>query len=84
VNLSVDPVSVVANCVVTVTSTVPLPGGAVAVIEVGPLTVNDVAGVPPNDTAVTPVNPVPVMITLVPPATGPLLGETLVTVGMTK
>ena len=35
------------------------------------LTVNVVAAVPPKLTAVAPVNPVPVITTLVPPAVGP-------------
>src|SRR4051794_8245414 len=68
--------------VVTVTSTVPAEcAGAVAVIDVALLTVKVVAGVAPNATAVAPVNDVPVMVTLVPPPTGPDDGETLVTVG---
>ncbi len=67
--------------VVTVTSTVPAPAGEVAVIWVSELTVNEVAAVAPNATAVAPVNPVPVIVTEVPPACGPLLGLTLVTVG---
>jgi hypothetical protein len=35
----------------------------------------------PKFTAVAPVKPVPVIVTLVPPAVGPLLGLTFVTVG---
>ncbi len=45
------------------------------------LKVNELAAVPPNLTAVTPVNPVPVIVTLVPPAVGPLAGEIEVTAG---
>ena len=68
--------------VVTVTSTAPaLPAGDVAVIDVALLTVNEVAAVAPNFTAVAPVKLVPVMVTLVPPAVGPLVGLTPVTVG---
>ena len=37
--------------------------------------------VPPKLTAVAPVNPVPVMTTLVPPAAGPDVGPSPVTVG---
>ena len=59
----------------------PLPAGDVAVIEVALLTVNDVALVPPNRTAVAPVKLVPVIVTLVPPAGAPLVGESDVTVG---
>ena len=69
--------------VVTVTSIVPeLAAGEVAVIEVSDLTVNDVAEVDPNLTAVAPVKPVPVIVTEVPPASGPAVGLMLVTVGI--
>jgi hypothetical protein len=67
--------------VVTVTSTVPVPADDVAVIEVAELTVKAVALVAPNFTAVAPVKVVPVMVTDVPPATGPVVGEIDVTVG---
>jgi hypothetical protein len=67
--------------VVTVTSTVEADiAGEVAVIEVAELTVNDVALVVPNFTAETLIRLVPVMVTLVPPAVGPELGLTAVTV----
>ena len=65
----------------TLTSTVPAPAGEVAVIWVAELTVNPVAAVAPNVTAVAPENPVPVMVTVVPPARGPALGEIEVTTG---
>jgi hypothetical protein len=68
--------------VVTVTSTVPAsPAGEVALILVALTTVNEVAAVDPKLTAVAPVNPLPVMVTTVPPASGPALGRTAVTVG---
>ena len=67
--------------VVTRTSTVPLPDGAVAVIELFELTVKVVAAVPPNDTPVARPKFVPVMVTKVPPAAMPDPGNTLVTVG---
>jgi hypothetical protein len=67
--------------VVTVTSTVPVPGGDVAVIEVLELTVKLVASVEPNLTVLAPLKLVPVIVTMVPPASGPLLGLTPVTVG---
>ena len=35
----------------------------------------------PKVTAVAPVKPVPLIVTLVPPAIGPLAGETALTVG---
>ena len=55
--------------------------GAAAVMEVDETTVKLVAGVPPKVTAVAPSNPVPVMVTVVPPLTGPLGGLTAVMVG---
>lgn len=42
--------------------------------------VKPAAFVAPNFTAVTPVKPVPVMVTTVPPAVGPAVGEIDVTV----
>lgn len=59
--------------VVTVTSTVPVPAGAVAMIEVvlSPVTV---AGLDPNSTEVAPERLVPVMVTLVPPEELPAVG----------
>ena len=53
---------------------------AVTVIEVAVWAVM-VPAVVPNVTAVTPVNPVPVMVTDVPPATNPWVGLMLVTTG---
>ena len=44
-------------------------------------TVNDVAAVPPKLTAVAPVSPVPVSVTWLPPAVGPDVGFSAVTVG---
>src|SRR5271165_2469293 len=65
----------VPSGLVTVTSTVPAfppaAGGAVAVSDVSELTVNPVAGTPPKSTAVVPVNAAPLMVTDVPPVTGP-------------
>ena len=72
------------NPVVTLTSTVPVPAGEVAVIDVAELTVKPVAGVAPKLTAVAPVKPVPVMVTEVPPAVGPVVGVVEVTVGGPK
>jgi hypothetical protein len=62
-------------------STVPVPAGEVAVIEVAELTVKPVAAVAPKFTAVAPVKLVPVIVTVVPPAVGPTVGEIEVTVG---
>ena len=51
------------------------------VILVLEFTVGLVPAAVPNLTAVAPVNPVPVTVTHVPPAVGPLVGEMAVTVG---
>ena len=80
-NLSTAVVALVPLEFVTVTSTVPLPAGEVAVIAVALLTVNEVAAVPPNCTAVARMKLLPVMVTGVPPAVGPLFGEIEVTDG---
>ena len=70
--------------VVTDTFTAPAAfAGVVAVIDVALTTVKLVAATPPNVTAVAPVKLVPVIVTLVPPATGPEPGLTPVTVGAT-
>ncbi len=57
--------------VVTVTCTVPVPGGAIAVIWVLESVVNVVAVVPKRTAVTTPTNPVPVSVTLLSPAAGP-------------
>ena len=66
---------------VTVTVTVPLACAGVTTLSV----VEDVnvtlAAVVSKETAVVFVNPVPVMVTVVPPAAGPLAGVMPVTVG---
>ena len=67
--------------VVTLTSTVPVPAGEVAVIWVAELTVKPVAAVAPKVTVVAPVKLVPVMVTVVPPVAGPNVGEIELTVG---
>jgi hypothetical protein len=67
---------------VTVTVTAPaLPAGVVAVIVVAFTTVTFVAAVLPNFTVAPAAKFVPVIVTTVPPAAGPLFGLTLVTVG---
>ena len=60
--------------VVTVTLTVPLPEGLVAVICVSLSTVKLLAAFEPKETLVVRIKPVPVIVTLVPPAAGPLVG----------
>ena len=67
--------------VVTVTSTVPAaPAGLVAVIWVSETTVK-IAGLLPKLTAVTPVKPVPMIVTAVPPPASPRAGSSPVTRG---
>lgn len=68
-----------------VTTTVTAPtawAGVVAVMLVLLTTTTFVAAVPPNVTVAPVAKLVPVMVTAVPPAVVPLLGETLVTVGV--
>ena len=78
---SVSPGLVPPTSVVTTTNTVPtLRAGVVAVIVVSLTTVKLVAAVALNVTAVAPVNPVPVMVTVWLPATGPVAGLIAVTV----
>ena len=79
-NWSADEVAEVPSGVVTVMSTVPVPGGEVAVIEVAESAVM-VAGIDPKSTAEALAKSEPLMTTLVPPAGVPVLGSTPVTVG---
>ena len=55
--------------------------GVVAVMEVALTTFTPVAAVPPKLTVAPAKNPVPVMVTAVPPEAEPVVGETAVTVG---
>src|SRR5579864_5721700 len=82
VNVSAAVVGLVPSGVTTVTSTAPADlTGEVTVREVPPpLTVTPDPAVAPKSTAVAPVKFVPVTVTVVPPATGPPEGLTLVTV----
>jgi hypothetical protein len=67
---------------VAVTITVPaVPAGVVAVIDVLFTTTTLVAAALPNVTVAPVAKLVPVMVTAVPPARAPPLGDTLVTVG---
>ena len=71
--------------VVTVTVTVPLAcAGDVTVIDVADVTVTLAAAVVPKETEVVLVNPVPVIVTVVPPVAGPVAGEMPITVGITE
>ncbi len=82
VNRSLALAALVPPSVMTATSTVPaLAAGETAVMEVSAFTVKPAAGTSPKVTAVAPVNPVPAMATLVPPAAGPEVTDTLVTRG---
>ena len=84
VNWSAADVTLVPSGVVTVTSTVPVPAGEVAVMVDGLTTVNAVAATTPNLTLLAPVKFVPVMVTVVPPAAGPKVGLSAVTIGATS
>ena len=79
---SAGEIALVPWIVCTVTSTNPAAcAGETALIVVPEETTNDVALVAPNLTAVTPVKPVPEMVTVVPPAARPLCRLTADTVG---
>ncbi len=81
-NWSATPVGDVPWSVVTVTSTEPVePGGATAEIVVPEPTTTLVAAAVPKRTVAPGAKPVPSTITAVPPAGGPPLGDTPVTVG---
>jgi hypothetical protein len=80
-NWSAELVALVPPGPVTVTSTVPDPAGEVAVIEVAEFTVTPVAGPAPNATVSPAAKFVPVIVTAVPPPTGPPDGDTALTVG---
>ena len=67
--------------VVMVMSTMPLPAGAVAVIWVGLSGVKLIAEALPNWTSVASVRSVPVIVTVVPAASGPDAGLMPVTAG---
>ncbi len=67
---------------VTVTSTVPAAcNGEVAVMEVEEMTEKPVAATDPKSTALAPLNPEPVMVTVLAPTSGPTTGLTALTVG---
>ncbi len=66
---------------ITPTSPATTPAGVLQVIVVGLNTKRLVAGIPPNVTEVAPVNPIPVILTLVPPDLVPNLGKIAETKG---
>jgi hypothetical protein len=67
--------------VATVTGTVPLPAGEVALSDVELTTLTSVAATLPKSTVAPVEKPVPETVTDVPPATGPELGLIELTVG---
>jgi hypothetical protein len=70
---------------VTTTSFTPaVEAGAVAVIFDVLVIVNDVTGTPPIVTDVVPRKPEPLIVTVLPPATGPAVGEIVVIAGGAK
>ena len=71
--------------VMTCTSTTPADviDGDVTVIDVAETTVAAIAASPSNLTVAPVMNPVPVMVTLVPPTVLPVAGDSEVTVGVT-
>jgi hypothetical protein len=86
VNSSAALTALVPPGPVTVTSTVPpirweLPAGDAAVIDVAEFTVTPVPALPPNDTVSPAAKPDPVIVTAVPPPTGPVAGESPLTDG---
>ena len=80
-NSSAEPVVLVPPAVVTVTWTVPLAFGESATIEPVELTFKLDAGAEPKLTVLPLVKFVPVIVTSVPPDSGPAFGLTSVTVG---
>ena len=68
--------------VVTVTLTVPVPAGAVAMTDVGETTVTPVASTVPKSTVAPGSKLSPLIVTDVPPPVVPWLGETPVTTGI--
>jgi len=82
----VNPLAKLPLCPLTVIVTVTapaLPAGVLAVIWVALTTTTLVAAVAPNVTVAPVAKFVPVIVTAVPPAVGPPMGEILVTAGIT-
>ena len=67
--------------VVTVTFTAPVPAGLTAVIDVVEVKVTPVAAAAPKSTVAPGAKLLPVMVTVVPPALGPIAGLTPLTLG---
>jgi hypothetical protein len=82
VNRSAATTGLIPPWVVTRTSTVPRAwAGDLTVIRVAELTVTPVPGIPSKLTVAGLVNPVPTIVTVVPPPTGPVAGVNPVTRG---
>jgi hypothetical protein len=81
VNRSLELGAETPPLVVTSTSTTPDPAGARAVIADADATWNEAAGFVPNETADAESSPEPVIVTTVPPAVDPELGEIRETTG---
>src|SRR5207302_2500582 len=81
VTRSAEFAPVLSTGVPTTTNTLPPPAGETASISVSDLTLKLLALVAPNLTPLTPLKPVPVIFTLVPPSSEPSLGLIAVTVG---
>jgi len=82
--VKLNPWANVPLCEPTVTTTFTAPAAwaaVVAVIDVLLTTTTLAAAVPPNVTVAPDWNPVPVIVTAVPPLASPVFGETEVTVG---
>ena len=71
----------VPSAVETVTSTVPGASAGDETVIVVAVMDSTVAGLPPKSTIAPAVNPVPVIVTSVPPLARPLFGDTALTVG---
>ena len=80
-NRSALDTALVPPAMVTLTLTVPLPVGLLAVILVGLTTTMRVAALAPNRTLAPRTKSAPMMVTTVPPRRGPSRGETEVTRG---
>ena len=80
--MAADEIRLVPPTVVTVTPTTPaVSAGDTALIDVALFTTKLAALVEPNLTPDAPLKFVPLMVTVVPPPTGPPAGERPVTVG---
>ena len=71
----------VPESAITLTSTVPVPAGAVAIMEVGETTEYCSAEIDPKRTFCTSEKLSPVMVTDVPPSVGPIFGLIVSMVG---